>query len=442
MAGCKNAEAIAAARGIIDFMYQAHMPELSEADLDAMDRSLEDFHDAKHAFVDAKKGLLRDEDRFNDIPKIHMLSHYTHTIRLLGTPDGFNTEATERLHIDYVKEAWDVTNHGANATQQMTTYLQRQEAWALLRAYLHDTGQLPDEKNKGTVDSNKGEEDVTQCDIEDNKDKEDIVGGESGGDGGEGTWYPTPQIAIAKRPALGTRTGTYIMSKHGASDLIPATVRYLSSVAPAGTTIALSKHSKFKLWSRFKLRHPRLPFAPRVEAQVDQVRASPRLLDNEGRIIRFGAFDVVLVAPSDDSEAEGLHRFQAGRVRAIFELPNHLLPLCSEKLAYVELFRPFSANVTYPTSLYTTGHMMRDNQRAVAVVPISKIRMACHLAPRYHLLDPDQIVSSSTDLLAIHNSFLLNRYTSHFQFAVMDYWEAQRQIFFTRSQLWQSGTPT
>ncbi|KAG9095097.1 hypothetical protein FRC06_010123 [Ceratobasidium sp. 370] len=435
MAGCKEGEAVAAARGIVDFMFQAHMPELSDDDLDAMERSLADFHDAKDIFVDAtKKGLLPDEGRFNDIPKIHMLSHYVRAIRELGTPDGYNTEATERLHIDYVKLAWDSTNHGASALEQMATYLQREEALALLRAHLYETGQLEDEKGKKGVAEGQGDGD----------EEEDTFEGGDNHDRGEDEWYPMPSVSIAKRPSLGSRTGTHLIRTHGASNLVSATMDYLKTVTRDSTALALTENSKFKVWTRFKLRHTMIPFSPAIEPPVEPVRATPQSIDDEGTMVRFGAFDVVLFTPDDSNDMDGLHResipanlstqwanlmllgFQAGRVRAIFKLPNHLMEVCSEHLAYVELFRPFSAGMTHPAGLYTTGFMRRNHERCAAVMPISRIQMSCHLAPRYHLLDPDQAISSGTDLLSIHDSFYFNKYASHFHFGAMRYWQKQR----------------
>ncbi|KAG9094144.1 hypothetical protein FRC06_011116 [Ceratobasidium sp. 370] len=234
LARCDKAEAITAARSILDFMYRAHLPELSTDDLCTMDRDLAGFHDVKHVFVNPnKKGLLSDEDRFH------------------GSPDGYNTETTECLHIDYVKEAWRTTNH-VNATQQMALYLQRQEAWALLCAYLHETGQLPDERlGRGHTggDGNEGEE------VEEAGENVDMG---NGVDEGDGTWYPTPTITIAKRPALGKRTGTYLMNEHQASDLISATIRFLRNdlAVPAGTVLPLSESHPRLI--KFELSHAQL----------------------------------------------------------------------------------------------------------------------------------------------------------------------------------------
>jgi hypothetical protein len=121
--------------------------------------------------------------------------------------------------------------------------------------------------------------------------------------------------------------------------------------------------------------------------------------------------------------------FQAGRIRAIFELPHHLsIQVTNEKLAYLECFRPFSASAPKPLSLYSTSHLMVNNRRQALVVPLSYLRMVCHLTPRYHLMDPEHHISSSTDLLAVCSRFHLNKYCSHFMFVVLEHWRKRVQV--------------
>ncbi|KAG8779909.1 hypothetical protein FRC12_023710 [Ceratobasidium sp. 428] len=419
VAGDNRPMLVKAAKSIIDFTFRAHRPEISEADLDAMDQDLLEFNRAKSVFVGKKKYLVQDEQSWKRIAKIHMLTHYSYLIRQLGAPEGFNTEITERLHIEYVKKPWSTTNH-VNATQQMVSYLQSREAWALLRAYMHETGLVIDERFR--------DRDRKHDDGDDGDDgPEDVVGGDDGsGDGGE-VWEPNPSVAIAKRPSLGTSvTGAYLITKHNAIDFVPATIDYLRSVVPAGAAIPISHNTIFQVWRRFKLHHRRLPFYPVLDPQTDQVRAFTTSSDSEGRVLRGGYFDVVLFSTGDaDIDQQGLQRLEAGRVRAIFALPTHHQSLCSKKLAYIERFRPFTARPSATTSLYRTEHALDNRRRRAIVVPLSQIRMTCHLAPRYHLLDENTPVSSSTDLLSIHDAFYLNKYASRWLFSVFDYWEGK-----------------
>ncbi|KAG8783296.1 hypothetical protein FRC12_019863 [Ceratobasidium sp. 428] len=230
VAGENRPMLVKATKSITDFMFRAHQPELSEADLKAMDQDLCEFERAKNVFVGTRKYLVQDEQSWKRIAKLHMLTHYSCLIRQLGAPQGFNTEITERLHIECVKKPWSTTNH-INATQQMVAYLQNREAWALLRAYMPETGLVPDPHFKA-MDSN----------IDDGEDNgpEDVVDGDE--DSGDG--------------------GAYLITKHKATNLLPATIDYLRLVVPAGAAIPISHNTIFKVWRWFTLHHRRLPFDP------------------------------------------------------------------------------------------------------------------------------------------------------------------------------------
>ncbi|KAG1868599.1 hypothetical protein F4604DRAFT_1881515 [Suillus subluteus] len=77
---------------------------------------------------------LEVREHFN-IPKLHQLSHYVHSILLFGATDGFNTELPEQLHIDFAKEAYHASNK-CNYEGQMALWLQHQEAVFLRGSYL------------------------------------------------------------------------------------------------------------------------------------------------------------------------------------------------------------------------------------------------------------------------------------------------------------------
>jgi hypothetical protein len=69
-----------------------------------MKDALEQFHENKSIFID-----LKIQSHFN-IPKIHNMHHYPDDITLFGTTDNYNTEQTERLHIDMAKNAYRASN--------------------------------------------------------------------------------------------------------------------------------------------------------------------------------------------------------------------------------------------------------------------------------------------------------------------------------------------
>ncbi|KAF8601012.1 hypothetical protein BDV93DRAFT_446595, partial [Ceratobasidium sp. AG-I] len=118
---------------LMNFMFRAHGSSLTETDLVAMEEDLATFHRLKGGLV--ARGLYETSKRFDAIPKLHMLSHYVHSIRQLGTPDGYNTEAPEHLHIEYAKVPWRASNK-VKPLPQMVKFVQRQEAIRIHRAYL------------------------------------------------------------------------------------------------------------------------------------------------------------------------------------------------------------------------------------------------------------------------------------------------------------------
>jgi hypothetical protein len=111
---------IRAVRALLDFLYLAQYPLHTSETLRLLRKSLKLFDENKHIFVDL--GIRND---FN-IPKLHSLVHYVDAIKLFGTTDNYNTEYTERLHIDLAKDAYRATNH-RDEYAQMTTWLERME---------------------------------------------------------------------------------------------------------------------------------------------------------------------------------------------------------------------------------------------------------------------------------------------------------------------------
>jgi hypothetical protein len=111
---------VRAVRALLDFLYLARFPVHTEETLKTLEDALTRFHDNKDIFI-----ILGIRDNFN-IPKLHFTRHYIRLIKLFGTTDNFDTEYTERLHIDLAKDAYDATNH-KDEYPQMTLWLERKE---------------------------------------------------------------------------------------------------------------------------------------------------------------------------------------------------------------------------------------------------------------------------------------------------------------------------
>ena len=111
---------VKAVRVLLDFLFLAQYECHTSDTLTCLQDSLSAFHDNKEVFVN-----LEVREQFN-LPKLHGLLHYVSLIRLFGTTDNYNMEQSERLHIDFAKDAYRTTNH-KDKYPQMTVWLEPRE---------------------------------------------------------------------------------------------------------------------------------------------------------------------------------------------------------------------------------------------------------------------------------------------------------------------------
>ena len=120
VSGVASSRVIRAVRALLDFLNLAQFPSHTSDTLLRLEDSLARFHQNKDIFID-----LGIRAHFN-FPKLHSLLHYQSSITLFGTTDNYNTEQTERLHIDFSKNAYRATNR-KDEYPQMTLWLERRE---------------------------------------------------------------------------------------------------------------------------------------------------------------------------------------------------------------------------------------------------------------------------------------------------------------------------
>jgi hypothetical protein len=118
--GLDASRLIRAVRSLLDFLYLAKLPVQTTQTLCLLNNSLRNFHENKSIFVD-----LGVRQHFN-FPKLHSCLHYASSINMFGTTDNYDTQYTERLHIDLTKNAYKSTN-AKNEVPQMTRWLERRE---------------------------------------------------------------------------------------------------------------------------------------------------------------------------------------------------------------------------------------------------------------------------------------------------------------------------
>ncbi|KAG8737493.1 hypothetical protein FRC10_008099 [Ceratobasidium sp. 414] len=393
-----NAQVVTAARALLDYMYLAHSSSLTDGELDGMETALQTFHENKAVF--RQEGAVKTKKGFHGIPKIHMIQHYVHLIRELGTPDGYNTETSERLHIDVAKLGYRASNK-VNYVKQMALYIQRMEAIAMHAAYLAErTQRLP--RSRPSEDDIQDEDDIDDLDIGEEDEERD-------------EWYEEEEedpeeLQDAGAPTTSGVTLDYLEDKHDATKLVPALRSFLRK--ENARSVDIPRSLKLNIWTRARLFHAPPPFKPSEGPHVDVIRAQPEKIDLFERVSRPARFDTVLILMNE--EEHGVHRYRPGRVRIIFELPSKLRHLYDGKLVYVEMFNEFSYRPTRPTGLFTASHSMSGGSRVCAVVPLTSIRMTCHLAPRYNDFNPDTALTHHSDLLQLCKTFYFNIFASYF----------------------------
>ncbi|KAF8870236.1 hypothetical protein BD779DRAFT_1455790 [Infundibulicybe gibba] len=101
MAGAVSDDVLTVIRALIDFIYYAQLQSHTSKTLSALRNCLETFHTHKDIFI-----KLKIREHFNKLTSCH----YIDSILALGSPDGYNTELPERLHIDFAKKAYRASN--------------------------------------------------------------------------------------------------------------------------------------------------------------------------------------------------------------------------------------------------------------------------------------------------------------------------------------------
>jgi hypothetical protein len=272
----------------LDFIYYAQLRKHSNTTLAAMDKALDDFHSFKDIFV--RLGI---RDHFN-IPKLHALVHYVLMIRSLGCADGYNTEASERLHIDYAKDAYRATNRRAY-TQQMTKWLSRQEAADQFDAYLQwrsQQDQSPSLPRIGTSDAVLSSSPMANARTSSSRP------------------IPSP-YNIAAKPPLQKVPVRRLVHDYGATSFLQALNTYLQSRQDVSGALP-SELDTFDVYKSFDI--PLAPISALSETSVpgtqtisvDKVRAIPGIHQNTltSSAPGHGKFDTVLVKMPDSAESE------------------------------------------------------------------------------------------------------------------------------------------
>ncbi|KAJ7088511.1 hypothetical protein B0H15DRAFT_982284 [Mycena belliarum] len=351
LAGAVSAQVLTVVKSLIDFIYYAQFQSHTSRTLAGLQYSLDTFHANKHIIV-----KLDIREHFN-IPKVHSLQHYVNAIRALGSADGYNTEAPERLHIDFAKKAYRSSNK-RDYTSQMTLWLQRQEAFALRRSYL--------DWLNATLKSPPREDDESEDEdpLPTRDDTELTVALPP-------SKLPATAYSIAKAPSFPNVTVPQLEAIYGAVDFIPAFTSFIHKYFPR-CPVTPNRYDRFALYKQLTLRMPRNRYvADRL--RTCRLRTTPATLAR-GRAPGAPAhFDTALVVehPEDYSPSSGIQGLRIAQVRAIFLLPPQYGDY-PHPLAYVEWFTGFN-QPDKNTGFHTVHRSSRSQRRNAVVVSVEHI---------------------------------------------------------------------
>ncbi|KAG8723819.1 hypothetical protein FRC09_001646 [Ceratobasidium sp. 395] len=359
-----------------------------------METTLRTFH--KHKEIFRVRGAVKTKNASHGIPKVHMIQHYVCLICELETADGYNTETSEQLHIDFAKMGYRALNK-VNATKQMALYIQRMEALAMHAAYLEINGQDEEdlEDQEGGWDKWDEEEEEYQDAIDNAALRVGVA-------------VTFDQWLINGRPVPGSGRG----EEHGATKLLTSLRTFVQRVRPGTRRRDIPSDIKLNVWSRVRLVHSPAPFKPSKGPTLNVIRAWPEKVDVFERVSRPPRFDTVLVLT--DPGNSGIHRYRVARVRAIFEIPDRY-DLYKGELVYVEMFNEIPPRPEALIGLFTSTRSIQSGSRITAVFPLSKLRLTCHLVPRYRTfhIKPDEILYH-VDVLQLCETFFINVFASYF----------------------------
>ncbi|KAK7020726.1 hypothetical protein VNI00_017626 [Paramarasmius palmivorus] len=384
-------QAISACRAILDFIYMAQFSAHDDSTLEDMAESLQEWNRNKECFIQMKV-----HDDLN-IPKFHSLQHYIETIRFCGTPDNFNTEMFERLHIDFAKKGWRASNK-RDEFPQMTQWLTRQENVETL------------ERQFEFLKTDKGEHDPPSL-------SQPI----------ERSLKASQTIFLPKTPSAPNKRLDHIETTHRVPHFEEHLKRYLETLHPSSRRADLHWSTSYTLpFNKLDVFYGLKLDLESLEDGVDgreTIRATPR----DG-----GRFDTVVVLTGDEAETTGLRGTRIARVKVIFQLPSSLnfggLGRYSspafwpkEPLAYVEWFTAPTLSV----SDRKTHDMPRiskavgtDGSQTWSIVPLSNIRQSCMLFPDFKRHSDSSVLTSST-VLDMCSSFYLNNWSSLYAYKTL-----------------------
>jgi hypothetical protein len=392
---------VKAVRAILDSVYLAQFPSHTTDTLCHLQESLETFHMNKAVFVD-----LGTQEAFN-FPKLHSMLHYTSSIVLFGTADNYNTEQTERLHIDFTKDAYRSTNR-KNEFMQMTTWVEHHEMVQQHEAHLAQQ-QLGQQREATHSTASLGPPQVHHG-----------------------------YLKMPRHPTLKSVSFQRLGSEYGANGFQDALADFIARVNNPGVSSATLRNWAHNtlipfyavpVYHKFKFTGNRDNERSGSEV-LDSIQVCLEQTDLRGWIIP-ACFDTVLVREgqytTSPNKGKPVHMNehltdcylgdQIAQVRVVFNIPNRVTKLVfpsdditpPKHLAYIEWFSPLPGTPDPVNKMYKVSRMFHDGMRRASILPVEAILCSIHLFPRLSPNSPQDWVLSS--ILEHCQSFYVNPFS-------------------------------
>ncbi|KAJ7468883.1 hypothetical protein B0H11DRAFT_2159425 [Mycena galericulata] len=298
--------------------------------------------------------------------------HYSQNIMRFGTSDNYNTEYTERLHIDLAKDAYRSTNR-KDEFSQMTLWLKRKE-----KIQRHD--KFVAWKHSGS---------------------------------------PSPPIienlhpgiiynrilTMPKHPTHKAVKFTTLESAYGAPFFRDALSRYIVQLTFPELSLAQVEREA----NSFDVPFNAVPVFQRIKFSASDPYANDGPADSivdsihvqPGKVLKNGdevpaRFDTALVNTGDGGKTE-ISRYRIAQVRVVFTLPTRLAKTIfptnvvpPKYLAYVEWFTSFKPQPERHHLMYKVSRVIKNGDRLGSIIPVNNIRRSVHLLPKFGPIAPPE----------------------------------------------------